>query len=286
MIFLALLLLVPASLALAYLVHAPPLWIFAAAILAIVPLAEWIRRATEQIARVIGSAAGGLLNVTFGNAAELIIALFVLRAGHPDVVKAQITGSIIGNSLLGLGLAVVVGSWGRERQTFKREGAGLLGSLLILSVIALLVPALFDYTEGRVRAVPDVRRLDERLSLGVSVVLIGVYAANLVYTFVTHRDVFATGEDAAAAGDHAAADSASHGAAPTWPVWRSAAVLVGATAALAWEAELVSGALEATAARLGLTPFSSAWWCSPWSATPRSTSRPRISRAGTRWDSS
>ena len=124
MLFLVLLLLAPASLVLAYVVHAPPLWTFGVAILAILPLAEWMRRATEQLARVAGPAIGGLLNVTFGNAAELILALFVLLAGHADVVKAQITGSIIGNSLLGLGLAIVAGSWGRERQTFKRERGG------------------------------------------------------------------------------------------------------------------------------------------------------------------
>lgn len=251
MVFLVLLLLVPASLALAYLVHAPPLWTFGAAVLAIVPLAEWIRRATEQLARVAGPAVGGLLNVTFGNAAELILALFVLAGGHQDVVKAQITGSIIGNSLLGLGLAIVVGSWGRERQTFKRERAGLLSSLLVLALIALLVPALFDYTERGLYADPNPGTLDERLSLGASLVLIAVYGANLVYTLVTHRDVFAIAGGEPGGGN----DGDGAGEASPWPLWRSVAVLVAATAAIAWEAELVSGALEGTAGRLGLTPF-------------------------------
>src|SRR5207247_1557284 len=141
----ALLLLAPRSLALAYVVHASALWVFATSVLAIVPLAEWIRRATEQTARLAGPTIGGLLNVTFGNMAELILALFVLSAGHAEVVKAQITGSIVGNSLLGLGLGIVAGSWGRDKQTFSRQHAGLLSSLLILSVIALMLPALFDY---------------------------------------------------------------------------------------------------------------------------------------------
>lgn len=88
-----------------------------------------MRRGTEQMARLAGPAIGGLLNVTFGNVSELILALFVLSAGNVAVAKAQITGSIIGNSLLGLGLAIVVGSWGRARQTFKREHAGLLLAL-------------------------------------------------------------------------------------------------------------------------------------------------------------
>ena len=110
MIFAYLLLLVPVSLVLAFVVHAPPLWIFVSAALAIVPLAEWIRRATEQMAKLAGPAIGGLLNVSFGNAAELILAIFVLQTGQEEVVKGQITGSIIGNCLLGLGVAILVGS--------------------------------------------------------------------------------------------------------------------------------------------------------------------------------
>ena len=230
---------VPASLALAYLVHAPALWVFATAIVAIVPLAEWIRRATEQLAGRVGPAIGGLLNVTFGNVAELIIALFVLRGGHTDVVKAQITGSLIATSLLALGLAILVGSWGRERQTFKRERAGLLSSLLILAVIALLLPALFDYTE-RGLAAGDSASLDERLSLGVAVVLIVVYGANLIYSLVTHRDVFAMDGELETTG---------------WSVWKSLGVLVGATGLIALEAELISNALPTTAVQTGLSTF-------------------------------
>ncbi|MDQ6738004.1 MAG: calcium/proton exchanger [Gemmatimonadota bacterium] len=244
MTFLILLLLVPASLALEYVVHASPLCVFAAAVLAIVPLAEWIRRATEQLARVAGPAIGGLLNVTFGNVAELVIALFVLRSGHADVVKAQITGSIIGNSLLGLGLAIVVGSWGRERQTFPGEKASLLSSLFMLSVIALLVPAMFDYSERGLHN-PAIHELDEWLSLVVSVVLIAVYVANLFYTLVTRRDVFAPPPARESA-------PARKGA---WTVSKSAAVLLAATAAIAWEAELVSGALDATAHSIGISTF-------------------------------
>jgi Ca2+:H+ antiporter len=235
----ALLLLIPVSLILAHVVHASPVWVFLTGILAIIPLAEWIRRGTEHMARLAGPAVGGLLNVTFGNVAELILALFVLSAGNAAVAKAQITGSIIGNSLLGLGLAVVVGSWGRERQTFKREHAGLLGSLLVLSVIALLLPALFDYTE---RGRPDAHRLDldERLSLGVSVVLLLVYAANLIYTLVTHRGVFELEEE-------------EHGRG--WPLWKALGVLFGSSALIAVEAEMVSDALEEAAAFLHLSEF-------------------------------
>lgn len=239
-----LLLLVPLSLILHHVFHVPPLWVFFAAILAIVPLAEWVRRATEHAARAVGPGIGSLLNVTFGNIPELIIALFILLSGRPGIVKAQITGSIIGNSLLGLGLAIVVGGWGRERQCFSRERAGLQSSLLLLSVIALLVPALFDHTERGLLHSRNAAMLDERLSLGVSVVLLLVYAAALVYTLVTHRDVFQLSD---------AAEEPVAG--PGWPLAKSIAVLLGATALVAVEAELVSGALEGTAAQLGLSSF-------------------------------
>ena len=234
----ALVVLVPLSLALA-LLHAPPLWVFATAAAAIIPLSGWIRRATEQVAERAGPAIGGLLNVTFGNAAEFILALFVLLSGNTAVVKATITGSIIGNSLLGLGISIVAGSWGREKQTFNRDRAGLLASLLILSVIALLLPAMFDYAERTLAATTRAHVLDERLSLGVSLVLIVVYVANLFYTLVTHRDVFeGTWEGQA-----------------VWSLRKALAILAAATLAVALEAELVSGALEPTAERLGLSLF-------------------------------
>lgn len=236
-----LLILVPVSLFLAYGMHAPPAVVFGAAVLAIAPLAEWIRRATEQLALRSGSAVGGLLNVTFGNMAELILGLFVLAEGKPDVVKGQITGAIIGNSLLGLGVAILAGTWNRDKQRFSRQRTGLLSSLLILSVIALLVPALFDYTERDVYGQLDPEGLNERLSLGVSVVLLLVYAANLLYTFVTHRSVFVM--------------EGHEQESPSWSLGWSVAVLVAATAFTALEAELISGALEATAERAHLTPF-------------------------------
>jgi Ca2+:H+ antiporter len=239
--------LIPASLALAYF-EAPPAWVFLGSAAAIVPLADWIRRATEQLARTAGSAIGGLLNISFGNAAELILALFVLNAGKPDVVKATITGSLVSNSLLGLGLAIFIGSLGREKQVFQRERAGLLSSLLILSVIALLLPALFDITERDIRHAPGAGHLDEQLSLGVAIILLVAYGANLLYTLVTHRDLFASGEDQEQAG-------AEQGRSKGWPLWVSILVLLAATAVVAMEAELVSHALEATSKALGLTPF-------------------------------
>lgn len=239
MTFKILLLFIPLSLGLAYF-HAPALWVFVTAAASIIPLAEWIRRATEQVAIRAGSMIGGLLNVTFANSAELILASFILSTGNTRVVKATITGSIISNSLLGLGLAIIAGSWGRAKQTFSRVRAGLLSSLLILSVIALLIPALFDYTERGLFASRSAGALDERLSMCVAVVLILIYAANLFYTLFTHRDVFAIEEDRSQ---------------PKWTFLKSLVILLGATAAVAVEAEMVSGALERTAQVLGLSIF-------------------------------
>ena len=169
MIRLGLLALVPVAPALHYLLGLSPLWVFVAGMLGVGVLADWIRAATENIAQRTGPAVRGLLTISLGSLAELILALFVLARGETDVVHAQITGSIIGNSLLGLGLAIVVGSLGRDRQTFKRERAGLLDSVLILAVIALLLPAVFDLVARQGAAdVGLVAVSHEQLSLAVS----------------------------------------------------------------------------------------------------------------------
>ncbi len=226
-----------------------PAWlVFAAGAAGIAVLADWVKRATEQLAHHAGPAIGGLVTVSFGSLAELVLALFVLADGQAAVVRAQITGSIIGTGLLGLGLAVLAGSVGRRRQRFDRENAGLLSSLLVLTLIALLLPAVFDLAlRGRGAATGPG---DEALSLGVAAILLLLYAGNLAYTLVTHSDVFA-GDDApprdAAAAPAATAQDAS------WSLARALLVLVAATLAIAWESEIVSAGLEATGSALGLS---------------------------------
>lgn len=237
MIQIALLALIPLSLALKYAIGAAPLWLFLTGVVAVAVLADWVRRATEQLAERAGSAIGGLLNVSFGSIAELVLALFVLAHGDAAVVKAQVTGSIIGTSLLGLGLAILVGGLRRPKQVFNRANIGLLSTLLFLVVAALLLPAVFDLRAHA--AMASTARVDERLSIGVSVVLLLLYAANLIFTLVTHRDVFA--------GDEPRGDSA-------WSLGRALAVLVGGTALIALESELVSNAVEATASVLDVAP--------------------------------
>src|SRR5215472_3096759 len=187
----ALLLFIPLSVALRYVADAPAGWVFLTGAAAIAVLADWLRRATDQLAERAGSTIGGLLNISFGNTAELILALFVLSRAHVRIVQAQITGSIIATTLLFLGVSALVGGLGRARQTFNQASAGLLSTLLLLVVVAILLPAVFDFTERVTAPGVNTSVIEERLSLGVSVVLLLLYAGNLVYTLVTHRDVFA-----------------------------------------------------------------------------------------------
>jgi Ca2+:H+ antiporter len=233
---------VPLAVGLRYLTPLPPLAAFVLGGLAVAVLAVWMRRATDQIAKRAGSAIGGLLNVSFGSAAELILMLFVVMSGHPEVVRAQITGSIIGTSLLGLGLACLVGGLTRDQQPFSQRRTGLLASLFLIVVFALMLPAVFhDADLGRGFTVQQ-RLVSERaLSIGVAVVLLLLYAGNLVYTLITHRDVFAGANPKAAHPDDA-----------SWGLATSVAVLVGATAAVAVCAGIVSGALEGSAETLHL----------------------------------
>lgn len=241
MIRIALLLLVLIAPVLKYGFGFSSLWVFVAGIAGIGVLAEWIRLATDQLALHTGPTIGGLLTISLGSLAELILALFVLAGGEIEVVHAQITGSIIGTSLLGLGLAIVVGGFTHDRQRFNRERAGLLSSLLILALIALILPAVFDYTSRNIQHAKNVDYSDEALSLAVSVVLLLLYAGNLVYTLITHRDVFTTGTEGSGK--------------PRWSTLTCLCILGAATVAVALESELISGALSDAAMALHLTPL-------------------------------
>src|SRR5262245_31772107 len=169
---------------------ASPTAIVVASGLAIVPLAGWMGRATEHLAENLGQGLGGLLNGTFGYAAELIIALMALRKGLFDVVKASITGSIIGNILLVLGLSVLLGGLKFTRQEFNRTAAMLGSTMLGLSAIALLMPAVFHII---VQGKPNVREQD--LSLEIAVVLIITYVLSLIFTLRTHSHLYTGGVD-------------------------------------------------------------------------------------------
>src|SRR3954452_22142938 len=174
---------------------------FFASTLGVIPTAALMGRATEELAARSGPGIGGLLNVTFGNAPELIIALFALAAGLHEVVKASLLGSILGNSLLVLGAAAFVGGLGRERQYFDRTAASVQAAMLMLAVAALAMPAIFVIDKGEGLPSPGAEIVDynstvEFLSLAVAVVLILSYAAGLWFSLKTHRDLFNPGHEA------------------------------------------------------------------------------------------
>ncbi|MEZ5075869.1 MAG: calcium/proton exchanger [Solirubrobacterales bacterium] len=174
---------------------APATAVFAASALGIVPTAALMGRATEELAARSGPGVGGLLNVTFGNAPELIIALFALGQGLQEVVKASIVGSIIGNILLVLGAAMLAGGIGRQKQTFNRTTASIQTTMLMLAAAALVMPAIFELVEGKGLPGPGDEAVHyggtvEHLSLAVAVVLIATYVAGLFFSLKTHRDIF------------------------------------------------------------------------------------------------
>jgi len=228
---------VPLAIALEHFAPEQSLWIFFAAGLAIIPLAGLMGRATEDLAVHTGEGVGGLLSATFGNAAELIIAIAALRAGLHEVVKASLAGSIIGNILLVLGAAMFAGGLRhRPEQSFNAAGARSQATMMTLATIALILPAAFQRVLGS-GAAPLAS-----LSIWISAVLLAVYAANLFFSLGTHRALFS--------GAHGA-EEAEH-AAP-WSVGHALLVLAGATAAIAWISEILVGAIEPVGQALGLT---------------------------------
>jgi Ca2+:H+ antiporter len=182
---LLLLIFVPIALALRYLFQVHGLAVFITSALAIIPLAGLMGRATEQLAEELGEGIGGLLNATFGNAAELIIAIVALRAGLYDLVKASITGSIIGNILLVFGASALYGGIRYRSQKFNATAASLGATLLVLSAIGLVVPAIFHLL---VAGNPEAR--ERTLSLEIAIVLMVTYLLSLVFTLRTHRYLY------------------------------------------------------------------------------------------------
>jgi Ca2+:H+ antiporter len=219
------------------LLRADPLLVFVSSGLAIIPLAGLLGRATEHLTTHVGAGIGALLNASLGNAAELIIALVAMREGLHDVVKASLTGSIIGNILLVLGVAMFAGGLKYERQKFNQTASGMGASLLLLAAVGLIIPALFHFTAAD-RGVA----IERELSLTISLVLFAIYVASLLFTLKTHRHLYA-GEA------HNAADLGEQ----PWTRGVSITVLTVVTCLVALMSEMLVGALEPAAHQLGLT---------------------------------
>jgi len=232
-----LLLFVPIAVVVGYVAPDRHVLVFATSVLAILPLAACIGRATEALAERLGGGIGGLLNATFGNAAELIIGGLALREGLFDLVKASLTGSIIGNVLLVFGASALVGGLKHPTQRFNRTTAGMGTTMLLLSAIGLVVPAVFHYL-ARGRGAPELK-----LDTEIAVVLLVTYCLSLVFTLVTHRQLYGVDEhrekQPTAEGD---------GGSRRWVL-----LLLGATAAVAVVSEMLVGAVAETASTLGLT---------------------------------
>jgi Ca2+:H+ antiporter len=216
------------------------LTIFALACLAVLPLAGWLGTATEHLAARTGEGIGGLLNATFGNAAEMIIALMALQKGLYDVVKASLTGSIIGNILLVMGLSFLAGGYKHSRQQFNTQGARTQASMLTLAAIALVVPAAFHYLSAPAGRI-TLTAAEGDLSLEIAIVLLTTYVLSLLFSLHTHKQLFSGG----AHGEHADGE--------VWSAGRAMGILLAATVFIAWMSEILVGSVEQAAHQLGMS---------------------------------
>ncbi len=228
--------------------EADPIIVFFSSALGVVPTAALMGRATEELAHRAGPGIGGLLNVTFGNAPELIIALFALNKGLQEVVKASIIGSILGNLLLVMGAAFLIGGWGRERNKFVAEAASAQATMLLLAVTALLLPAMYLLARGGElpqlgEEATNFPSSVEHMSFAVAIVLLMSYFAGLWFSLKTHRDVFNP--------DTEDEDVAAH----AWSIKKSVGLLAGAGVAVGFMSEILVGSIEEASKGIGLSPF-------------------------------
>jgi len=233
-----LLVFVPIALILEYGVEGADTAVFITSAIAVIPLAGLIGRATEHLAEHVGAGLGGLLNATFGNAAELIIAIIALREGYYELVKASITGSIIGNILLVFGLSSLLGGLKFQSQRFNPTAASLGSTMLLLAAIALVVPAMFHWIVGETATVSE-----HRLSLLISVILVITYSLSLVFSLKTHSHLYA--------GSKGAQDE-EHSHSETWTRRRAITVLLLASAFVGVMSELLVGSVEHAAETMGM----------------------------------
>jgi Ca2+:H+ antiporter len=230
------------------LLHVDATLIFAASALGVIPTAALMGRATEELATRSGPGIGGFLNVTFGNAPELIIAFFALREGLHEVVKASLVGSILGNILLVMGAAMLVGGLKRERQHFSSTAAGTTTLMLLLACVALIMPAVYELVIGGHLPHPTAKAERfpadlEHLSIGVSLVLLFTYGAGLFFSLRTHKDLFNP--------EHADDDRVGE----PWTVRRSVTALALAGVAVGVMSEILVGSIVEASEGIGLSPF-------------------------------
>ncbi len=230
------------------LTHANASVIFGASALGVIPTAALMGRATEELAARSGPGIGGFLNVTFGNAPEIIIAFFALREGLLEVVKASLVGSILGNILLVMGAAMLVGGLKRERQTFDRTAASVQSLMLLLACVALIMPAIFELVIGGGLPSPTDESEQfpsdlEKMSFGVAIVLLATYVAGLIFSLRTHKDLFNP--------EHGEEDHVGE----HWSVKKSVIALAIAGVAVGVMSEILVGSISEASESIGLSPF-------------------------------
>ncbi len=227
---------IPVSI-IADLMHLSQTLMFVFSALAIIPLAGLMGEATEEISFYSGPRIGGFLNGTFGNATELIIAFFAMRAGLFDVVKASIAGSVIGNILLVLGASMLVGGLKFKTQRFNQKTIDVSASMLLFAVIGLTVPAIFTHTVAPTLLTTRY----EGLSVVIAVIMFIIYILSLVFSFYTHKDLYSV--------DHQEESQ------PKWTLKKAVLVLIGATVLIGIESEIFTGAVEPMTQAVGLSEF-------------------------------
>jgi Ca2+:H+ antiporter len=230
------------------LLHASATVIFIAAALGVIPTAALMGRATEELAARSGPGIGGFLNVTFGNAPELIIGVFALSAGLHEVVKASLVGSILGNILLVMGAAMLVGGSRRDRQRFDRTAAGAQSLMLLLAAVVLVMPAIFELVAGDGLPSPTAKAVRlpgelQALSVGAALILLASYGGGLLFSLRTHRDLFNP--------EHAEEDHVGE----PWSVRRAVTMLAIAGVAVGVMSEILVGSISEAAENIGLSPF-------------------------------
>jgi Ca2+:H+ antiporter len=239
---------IPLAIALEF-AHADPTLVFLAAAAGVIPTAALMGRATEELAHRAGPGIGGLLNVTFGNAPEIIIALFALNAGLQEVVKASLIGSILGNILLVMGAAMLVGGLKHPVQRFNPTAASVQSSMLLLGAVALVMPTIFQLVAGGGLPKVGEERVDfgsdlEQMSLIVAIILIGSYAAGLVFSLRSHKDLF-----------NPTADAEEHVEGEPWTVKKAMLMLAGAGVAVGVMSEILVGSIGEASHAIGLSEF-------------------------------
>ncbi|NMC62500.1 MAG: calcium/proton exchanger [SAR324 cluster bacterium] len=235
---------IPAVLFAKYLFHASGTIIFILACISIVPLAKWLGIATERIAEKGGEGVGGLLNATFGNAAELIIAGVAMRDGLSEVVKASLTGSIIGNILLVMGASFIAGGSRHKIQNFSVAGVHSQTSMLMLATISLIIPALFHFIALNSYSLSPLLNSERNISLDISAVLLLVYGFSLLFSLKTHKQLFSVVIER---------EDTESPPRNTWSIKKSLSILFISTIFITWMSELLVGSIKPAAEALGMS---------------------------------